>query len=229
MSETDNFCTNIISAEVINIFQYTARIYIAGYSNSGKTHLCLSLLKKYISKFEKIIICDSPNNIEFQNEAKLKSKLEILDYIPTISEISLNYQNKPVILIFDDNYFSTLNSKNVLDLTTRGRHKNINLIILTQNLLSKAKFQRDITLNMTHFLITRVRDLSQLQVLSRQIFGKEYFNKISVVYQFIHKHEKWGHLLIDLSAGNTSATEMRSNIIADNKNHNYEMCYNFVK
>ena len=226
----NTLCKNIISKEIIDIFHFPARVYISGFSHSGKTQLCIGLLKKYAHKFQKIIICDSPNSIEFKNEKKINEKLEILDYIPNISEIKLNYQGKPIILIFDDNYSTTFNSKNVLEFFTQGRHSHINIILLSQNLFSCGKFQRDITLNVSHFIITKIRDHSQLQILSRQIFGKENNNKITSIYKYVHnKNKKWQHILIDLSPANTVETEIRSNILADNRNHNYEICYKFIK
>lgn len=225
----NNYCKNIISKEIIDIFHFPARVYISGYSHSGKTQLCINLLKKYLNKFEKILICDSPNNSEYISEKEIKEKIEILDYIPNISEIKINYQGKSIILIFDDNYSSTFNSKNVLEFFTQGRHLQINIILLSQNLFSRGKYQRDITLNVSHFIITKIRDKSQLQILSRQIFGKENFNKLTFIYNHVHNEEKWGHILIDLSPTSTKDIEIRSNIIANNENYDFEMCYNFIK
>ena len=225
----NNYCKNIISKEIIDIFYFPARVYISGYSHSGKTQLCINLLKKYLNKFEKILICDSPNNSEYISEKKIKEKIEILDYIPNISEIKINYQGKSIILIFDDNYSTTFNSKNVLEFFTQGRHLQINIILLSQNLFSRGKYQRDITLNVSHFIITKIRDKSQLQILSRQIFGKENFNKLMFIYDHVHNESKWGHILIDLSATSTKDIEIRSNIIANNENYDFEMCYNFIK
>ena len=225
----NNYCKNIISKEIIDIFYFPARVYISGYSHSGKTQLCINLLKKYLNKFEKILICDSPNNSEYISEKEIKEKIEILDYIPNISEIKINYQGKSIILIFDDNYSTTFNSKNVLEFFTQGRHLQINIILLSQNLFSRGKYQRDITLNVSHFIITKIRDKSQLQILSRQIFGKENFNKLMFIYDHVHNENKWGHILIDLSATSTKDIEIRSNIIANNENYDFEMCYNFIK
>ena len=225
----NNYCKNIISKEIIDIFYFPARVYISGYSHSGKTQLCINLLKKYLNKFEKILICDSPNNSEYISEKEIKEKIEILDYIPNISEIKINYQGKSIILIFDDNYSTTFNSKNVLEFFTQGRHLQINIILLSQNLFSRGKYQRDITLNVSHFIITKIRDKSQLQILSRQIFGKENFNKLMFIYDHVHNESKWGHILIDLSATSTKDIEIRSNIIANNENYDFEMCYNFIK
>ena len=71
----DMICQNIISKEVIDIFIYPARLYISGFSHSGKTQLCINLLKKYKHKFEKIIICDSPNSSEFISQKEINKKI----------------------------------------------------------------------------------------------------------------------------------------------------------
>ena len=49
------------------------------------------------------------------------------------------------------------------------------------------------------------------------------------IYDHVHNESKWGHILIDLSATSTKDIEIRSNIIANNENYDFEMCYNFIK
>ena len=58
----------------------------------------------------------------------------------------------------------------------------------------------------------------------------KYLQVCTSIYKYVHnKDKKWLHILIDLSPANTIETEIRSNILADNRNHNYEICYKFIK
>ena len=69
--DTQNFkkyCENSISSDLVDIFKYNSRIIINGASFSGKTRLCINLLKKYIEKIDKIIVADSPNSHEILEE-----------------------------------------------------------------------------------------------------------------------------------------------------------------
>ena len=132
--DTQNFkkyCENSISSDLVDIFKYNSRIIINGASFSGKTRLCINLLKKYIEKIDKIIVADSPNSHEILEEKILNSKLETLDYIPSISEISANH-NGHIVIVLDDNYTKSFNSESVLSYFTHGRHKNISVILICQ-------------------------------------------------------------------------------------------------
>ena len=177
--------------DLVNIFRNNVRIIAAGSSFSGKTFLCINLLKKYIHKFYKIIIADCPNSHEFTKDDVLSKKIEIYNYIPSINELSMIYGDLHVIVIMDDNFNTSLNNKNVMEMFVRGRHKNISTLLITQNLLSKACFQRDISLNATHFILFKIRDLSQIQILTRQIYGKDYGNNIVNIYKYIQKIQKF--------------------------------------
>ena len=228
--QVDGYCSNVVSSEIVNIFRNNARIIVAGNSFSGKTYLCINLLKKYSSTFSKIILADCPNSHEFTRDEVLNKKIEVYNYIPSINELSMIYPDLHVIVIMDDNFNTSLNSKNVMEMFVRGRHKNISPILITQNLLSKARFQRDISLNATHFILFKIRDLSQIQILTRQIYGKDYGNRILDIYKYIQKTQKFGHLLIDLSSDATPDIELRSNIAAeegDNIN-SFELCYKIL-
>ena len=224
------YCKNVVSAESLNIFHNNARIIVAGNSFSGKTFFSIKLIKKYANSFDKIILADCPNNQEFTNDDILNKKIEIYNYIPSINELSMTYTDLHIIIILDDNFNKSFNSKEVMEMFVRGRHKNISTLLITQNLLSRGRFQRDISLNATHFILFKIRDLSQIQILARQIYGKDYAKTIVDVYKFIQKTQKFGHLLIDLSSNAIPSTELRSNIAAEGGRgiNSFELCYKIL-
>ena len=228
--DNSSYCKNVVSAESVNLFYNNARIIVAGNSFSGKTFFSLKLLKKYISIFDRIILADCPNNVEFTNDEILNKKIEIYNYIPSINELSMTYPDSHIIVVLDDNYNESFNFKEAMEIFVRGRHKNISTLLITQNLLSKARYQRDISLNATHFILFKIRDLSQIQILARQIYGKDYSKSLLDVYKYIQKNQKFGHLLIDLSSNAIPSTELRSNIVAEEGDgiNSFELCYKIL-
>ena len=63
------------------------------------------------------------------------------------------------------------------------------------------------------------RDLSQLNVLSRQVYGLEKSDKILNVYKYITKKYKYPHLLIDVSGNVDEKLELRSHIVPSENNY----------
>ena len=183
-----------------------------------------NLTIKNIYIFDNILLINCPNNDEYLSEISIKDKIHIYEHVPSITEI----KNKIIgstIIILDDNYISSLNNSVIASYFTRGRHENYHIIFITQSLFKSGKYSRDISLNANYFIITKIRDLSQIQTLSRQIFGKKTSLSIVEIYQYILSKNKYSHMLIDLSIDNTPNTIIRSNIIPDNKIYNFEKCY----
>ena len=223
-----NYCTKTYDKDTFDIFKDHARLIINGASASGKTRLCIDLILKYSEKFDKIIIADSPNANEFEEGLlNLKDKLEIYNYIPSISEINVNFTGHKLIIL-DDNYMKAFSSETVLKYYISGRHNGISPLIICQNLFfTKSKYSRDISLNVTHFIFLKLRDLNQIEYLSRQIFGKEDSKRVLEVYKFIRKKDKYGHLLIDISQSSNTDTDLRSNII-NSGDIPYESCFKMI-
>jgi hypothetical protein len=69
-----------------------------------------------------------------------------------------NSGEKPCLIILDD-LLNTAYSKDVCDLFTKGsHHRNISVILKTQNLFHQGKFCRDISLNAKYIVLKNVRD-----------------------------------------------------------------------
>lgn len=217
------YCNNVIPRENIDIFKDPARVIITGVSNGGKTAICVNLIKKYKQKFESIIIANSPNYNEFENIEEIQHKLHIINYIPSLAEINENYGSGAKIIILDDNFYESLNDKNVLSYFIHGRHSQLSVLLVTHNIFySKGKYTREITLNASHIILMKLRDLNQISILANQIFGKS--NKVLETYKYIQSKYRFGHLLIDLSINSSKQTELRSHIVPSNES-NFETVY----
>ena len=126
--------------EALNLFRYPSRIIIAGYTNSGKTHLCTKIVEKYEGVFSKIVICGVTSH-PLQNNANIKEKLEIHEEIidPAVETTPYTDPRAQSLLILDDNFLSSASSQTVVNSFIKGRHKNLSVILITQNIFFSGK------------------------------------------------------------------------------------------
>ena len=66
-----------------------------------------------------------------------------------------------------------INNEEIMNLFTVGTHHiNTSVFFLTQNIFSKGKYSRDISLNTNYMILFKnPRDQQQFQILARQIYG----------------------------------------------------------
>ena len=224
-------CKKTISSENVNIFKECTRVIIAGTSYSGKSTICKDILIKYIEQIDYILLLASPGAQPLENEIKLVEKLTKFDYIPSISEINASFSKSAhKVIILDDNYTTAFQNENVLSYFIRGRHERLSIILISHNLFfSRARYSRDISLNVTHFILMKLRDVNQIFYLASQIYGKIEAKKVVKIYQYILENNSWPHMLLDLSINSKKITEFRSNIIHDHSIYKFETCYNILE
>jgi hypothetical protein len=87
----------------------------------------------------------------------------------------------------------------VCDLFTKGSHdRNINLILITQNLFHQGRFSRDISLNAKYlFVFNNVRDENQFAYLARQVYSKDSNGLYESYLEATRRPH--GYLLLDLT------------------------------
>jgi len=109
----------------------------------------------------------------------------------------------------------------VFELFTKGsHHRNLLVIVITQNIFHKSLHTRDISLD-TKYIVTfeNPRDKVQIQCLARQIYPenpRELFRIYKEVPDQLH-----GYLLIDLTQGINDLLRFRPDIF----NSEYSVCY----
>ena len=196
----------------INIFREPARIIVAGFSNSGKTVLVSRLIKKYSECFSKIFICGVKYH-PLQDEEGISPKIvvskDILDPLEDTNPID------KTLLVLDDMYLKAMRSSTVVDAFIKGRHSNLSVVMITQNLFMKGPYARDISLNATHFILMRLRDLVQVECLMRQIYGKSRAAYVLEIYKRAVMNKPFGYLLLDMTIKTPPALKFRSNIAGE--------------
>ena len=137
----------------------------------------------------------------------------------TVSSEILNpfeYSNfGPILFILDDCFLEAAENKNVVDTFTKGRHKDISSIFITQNIFFSGKHARNIALNSSHYILMKNRDMNQVETLARQIFGKGKTREFVEIYKKAVSMNSFGYLLIDLAANTPEGLQLRTNIIGE--------------
>lgn len=202
----------------LNIFNQPARIIIAGYTNSGKSHLCTKLVEKYEEVFSRIIICGVSSH-PLQKNVNIKKKIEIHENIINFPNEKNPYKDPSAhtLLILDDNFLAAANSQCVVDSFTKGRHNNLSVIMITQNIFFPGKFARTISLNTSHYLLMKNRDHNQIETLARQIHGRERAKQVIDIYKNIVMRQPHGYLLLDLAVNTPEELQLRSNIVNETR------------
>lgn len=178
-----------VSSDELSLFENTSRILIGGVSGSGKSYFVSSLLHKVRDKFDRVIVIGSDlENVETLNISRNDS------FNPFEEEKS---NTTHTLLIFDDVIFDNAIIRLAGNVFTRGRHYGISSIFLTQNIFLSDKYYRAISLNATHVILFRTRDVNQIKYFGKTFLKDTEINPFIVLYKKIVLQKQFGYLCID--------------------------------
>ena len=195
----------------LDLFKISSRILVAGSSGSGKSELVKKIVVKYSQYFYKILIIGTSYH-PIQEESSLSKKVVVSKEIIDPSDQIDDYGEGGLLVIYDDVFISATSDSTVVDVFTKGRHQKISAIFITQNLFMPGKFSRSISLNCTHFVLLKQRDLGQIETLGRQLFGRDCAKDVITIYKRCIS-EPYGYLLIDLGISTPELLRFRSYIV----------------
>ena len=118
-----NFLNCHFKSEDVDLFRESSRIIVNGISNSGKSFFIDKLIRFYKDKFNFIYIFGFKDH-PLTNEEILKKKIILHEDLSSLFE--KNLENSLVYI--DDLYLFSLNSFDVVNIFTKGRHVNISFI-----------------------------------------------------------------------------------------------------
>ena len=159
-------------------FKHPFTCIISGPSGSGKSSFCFWFLQNLDSLCTEqdfdggVIWCYSERTaVPEQQLALLRKNTRINE---GVTENFDNTQGKPCLIILDD-LLNDVYSKDVCSLFTRGsHHRNISVILITQNLFHQGRYCRDISLNAKYLVVLKnVRDKNQFLFLARQVYPED--------------------------------------------------------
>jgi len=125
-----------------------------------------------------------------------------------------NDDGRPCLIILDD-LLNEVYSKDVCYIFTKGtHHRNISVILITQNLFHQGRFCRDISLNAKYYVaLKNVRDKSQFQYWARQVHPED---SESLYNSYLEATERpHGYLILDFAQDTYDRLRYRSNVFPD--------------
>ena len=180
---------------------------IGGPSGSGKTEFVLKLINNADIMINKI-----PETItwcygEYQTWMMNYPDIEFIEGLPEQMQFDSNQNN---LLIIDDLMHECKEYTEKL-FTKISHHKNLSVILLSQNIFHQSKHTRTISLN-THYMVLfkNVRDSSQITNLAKQMHpGNVAYLRDSYADA---TSKPYGYLLIDLKPDTDDLLRLRTDI-----------------
>ena len=159
-------------------FKHPFTCIVAGPTGAGKTSFAIKLLLNLDSqctesKFSRgIIWCYS--EVTAVPREKLNKLGRPIHYQEGLPEKFGNAQGAPSLIIRDD-LLNQVYSKDVCDWFTKGsHHRNISVLLLTQNIFNQGPNCRDISLNAKYLvLLKNVRDKNQFLCLAPSVSRRQ--------------------------------------------------------
>ena len=138
-------------------FKHPFTCIISGPSGSGKSSFCVRFLQNLDALCTErdfdggVIWCYSEKSaVPTPTELPPKSNVHFNEGVPT--DFFENARGRPCLVILDD-LLNDVYSKQVCDLFTKGsHHRNISVILITQNLFHQGRYCRDISLNAKYLI-----------------------------------------------------------------------------
>lgn len=205
-------------------FLHPFTMMVAGPSGCGKTTFVQELIRNreflIDPQIHKIIWCNTESNAVPRDFFKtITLSITCNNEIPSNEDIA-NEGHYPLLIILDDMMLETYNSR-VCELFTKGsHHRNISVILITQNVFHQGKYCRDISLNCKYMVIFKnPRDRSQILPLARQIYPENSASFLRVYNEATSIPH--GYIVLDLTQRVSDLLRFRSDIF----NRDYCVCY----
>ena len=182
---------------------------VTGPTQSGKTHFIQRLLHhatELISPpLEKVIWCYSEWQPFYET---LSTSVEFHEGLPTDADLSPPEVRK--LFILDDLADETNNTVSQM-FTKKSHHWNASVVYVTQNLFSRNKHNRTISIN-AHYIVCfkNPRDNMSIQFLARQMFCGN--SKFMVEAYKDSTEQAHGYLFIDAKQETPEELRLRTNI-----------------
>jgi hypothetical protein len=146
--------------------------------------------------------------VPHQQLTALRKKVVIREGVPENFE---NPRGLPCLFVLDD-LLNEAYSRAVCDLFTKGsHHRNLSVILITQNFFHQAPHCRDISLNAKYLVaLKNVRDRNQFAYLARQVLP-EASASLCEAYREATRNPH-GYLILDFAQDTDDLLRFRTNV-----------------
>ena len=202
--------------------KHTFFMLVVGPSQCGKTYFVQQMLTEHPIQFpnrKRIRITWYFNQWQPCYESlqeTLGDSIQFYQGLPNLSD-DLHEINSEwnTILVFDDLMIQAMDSPVLSRLFTQGRHRNVSVILLLQNMFPKGKYNTDISRNAQYLVLFRSpSDRKQIDIMAGRIFAKDRPNFMSVYNKVTS--QPYGYVLID----NQPQTHSQHQVVS----HIFETC-----
>lgn len=147
-----------------------------------------------------------------------KNIIEFREGLPRPEDYS-NDPLSPKLVIIDDLMRESSSCDTIVDLFTKGsHHKNLSVILISQNLFHQGRGQRDISLNANYIVVFKnPRDRAQIRHLARQVFPDDPKFLEEAYYDATSRPH--GYLLLDLKQSTPDEYRFRTCIFPNDTLH----------
>ena len=200
-------------------FRHPFTAYVPGATGSGKTYWVRKVLlnwKNLIHGIQgpvlDIVWCYGVWQ-ELYNQSVAQTVK--VTYVKGLIDEEYIREGRPHVIVIDDLMSDLAGNRDMSQLFTRGSHHlNVSVFFIVQNLFHKGPEMRTINLNSQYIiLMMTVRDVSQIEVLGRQLFGRKWHEFMSAYKSATE--QPYGYLVIDLKPDTPKEYRLRTRIFPD--------------
>ena len=209
------------------LFSKPERIIITGCSGSGKTHLIVHLVKKYHNNFYKIVVNGPKNNLFTFPETKGKTihyeneLQKLYNPLDEVDEIDLeNNHGKQLLCIYDDLIEYVHSSDIIANIFTRGRHKNISVILLMQSFFPSSAGRTRYPMiknNSSVQIFCKMRNVGELNLIAKRLeYDKASQQFLLNLFKDEIQGKRYGYVFVFQDVSN-ELLRYRNNFLCEDK------------
>lgn len=200
---------------VVIRFEQPFSMIVAGPSYCGKTQFVSNVIKNKESLFQEIPVAIYYFYAEFQDKYKELEKYQVIfkKDLPSSYHPFADKHNRSVLIVLDDLSRECMSHEETEKLFQRtSHHRNMSVILITQNLYTQGKNARNLSLNAKILVIFKqLRDKAQVLYLARQVAPRRT-QQFLYIYNDAISYQKHGYLLVDLASTSDERFRFRTNI-----------------
>ena len=204
-------------------FKHPFTCMLAGPSQSGKSTLLGNILQHnsilITPQPTRIVYCYARWSDGFNSLKTISPLIEFNEGLPDTDTFSVEENN---LIILDDLMSEAEKNRSILELfTTDSHHSNISVFLISQNLFSRGKYSRTISLNCQYLIVfNNPRDKAQIFARARQMYPTNPQFLIECYQDATSK--EYGYLFLDLTQSTDNKHRVQSGITPNETRIIYE-------
>jgi hypothetical protein len=198
-------------------FQHPFTCIIGGSTGSGKTQFLINALihadQTINVPVQRLVYCYGaylPDT--FETLKRYYPTIELIDGLDATLDFNPEVNN---FLVIDDLMTEAVKSNTVSDYFTKGsHHKNLSVILLTQNVFHQGAFGRTININAQYTIYFKnPRDRQQISHIGRQMFpGPGKSNALKEAYEDAISRP-YGYIFLDYKQSTPDRLRLKTNVL----------------